>query len=705
VETYEPRQLLSSIPAPPMTNFGVQSGPVGYLPAQVLHGYGYQSMPLDGAGQTIAIVDAYDNPQFKDSTAPDFSTSDLAMFDQAFRIPDPPSFTKYNQNGQTTSLPLPDPQHPRGDVQGSWEVEIALDVEWAHTIAPGASIDLVEANSSNAFDMYAAIKTARSLPGVSVVSISWGATEAKLNTYLAQFGLNETSFDQDFTTPAGHQGVTFVAATGDAYGAVQYPASSPNVVSVGGTDYTVNPLGNFASEVPWSNGGFGTSSYETEPAYQRGAQGSGWRTVPDVVFDAGNNPGHTNDGYAVYDSYDNVAGNPLGTTGPWQQESGTSVATPEWAATIALANQARAQQGLPSLDGPSQTLPLLYHLPSTAFHPINGSYGYQTQTGLGSPYAAQVVGALSSLRTWNDAVTGSTFQVFLANGSVEEYSLNAPATGAWSGNTVTFTESNGYLAILETNGVVYAMNTLTTGWHGLAGSVTTLESWTDAANGVPYLVILQNNGNVYAANMDNLNAGWSGLAGSVTTLNQGGGFLVIRESNGTLYGTFSLSYGWSGLAGSVTTLEQWTAPGNGHDYLLILESTGNVYAMDMENVGAGWSGLAGGVTTLTEFADDVLIRESNGYVYGMDDLTTGWAQWASGINTLAVDSTGSYVVLLTTTGLLEGSLGNMTTGIYEGIYGFGFGVWVTQVASFTVDEGTGFIDYVTTGGARGVYYA
>ena len=105
----------------------------GFTPQQIRTAYGidqiaFGSIKGDGTGQTIAIVDAYDDPDLVDSTSPNFTTSDLALFDQQFGLPNPPSFVKLGQDG-TTNLPAADPT-------GEWEVEEALDVEWAHAIAP-----------------------------------------------------------------------------------------------------------------------------------------------------------------------------------------------------------------------------------------------------------------------------------------------------------------------------------------------------------------------------------------------------------------------------------------------------------------------------------------------------------------------------------------------------------------------------------------
>ena len=189
--------------------------------------------------------------------------------------------TVLNQYGQATSLPSTDPNGPGTD---NWEVEEALDVEWAHAIAPGAQIILVEANSQSLSDLMASVATAASQPGVSVVSMSWGFAEGQ-----AVFASDEATYDSVFNVP----GVTFVASTGD-YGAAdpEYPAFSPNVVAVGGTSLTLNADNSYNSETGWGyysdsvgafiGSGGGISLYEPEPAYQQGVQSTGSRTTPDV---------------------------------------------------------------------------------------------------------------------------------------------------------------------------------------------------------------------------------------------------------------------------------------------------------------------------------------------------------------------------------------------------------------------------------------
>ncbi len=159
-----------------------------------------------GSGQTIAIVDAYDDPDFvSSSNAAAYATSDLHNFDAYYGLPDfgssgGPTFIKLDQNGGTN--------YPATDTTGTWETEEALDVEWAHVLAPMANIVLVEANNSAFYSsLFQGVKMAADLPGVSVVSMSFTSGENSIDTSI---------YNSFFITPGGHQGVTFVAATGDS---------------------------------------------------------------------------------------------------------------------------------------------------------------------------------------------------------------------------------------------------------------------------------------------------------------------------------------------------------------------------------------------------------------------------------------------------------------------------------------------------------
>ena len=167
-----------------------------YSPAQIATAYGINSLALDGTGQTIAIVDAYDDPaiyQSVDAFDMQFgvNANGLTLYQQSG--PATSFLTVLNQNGQSTSLPATDPSGVGGD---NWEVEEALDVEWTHAIAPGAQIVLVEANSQTLSDLMAATATAAVQPGVSVVSMSWGFPEGQ-----SVFQSDEALYDSTFTTP------------------------------------------------------------------------------------------------------------------------------------------------------------------------------------------------------------------------------------------------------------------------------------------------------------------------------------------------------------------------------------------------------------------------------------------------------------------------------------------------------------------------
>jgi hypothetical protein len=360
----------SLVGSPHGQSFAGGSGlPSGFSPQQISQAYGFNQITFnngtikgDGSGQTIAIVDAFNQPNI---------AGDLQTFDSTYGLAAPPSFTVLNQTGGS-SLPATDT---------SWGVEESLDVEWAHAMAPGANIVLVEANSANWGDLVTATNYARNLPGVSVVSLSWGVGEFS----------NEPAFDSYFTTPGGHNGVTFVAASGDAgASSLSYPSTSPNVLAVGGTQLTTDAAGNYQSETGWSGSGGGTSAVEAQPTYQNGVvtQNSTSRAVPDVAYN-----GSSSSAYGVYDTSG---------YGGWIPVYGTSAGTPQWAALVAIADQGRALAGEGTLDGATQTLPAIYQMPGSNFHDVttggNGANsagpGYDLVTGRGTPIANRVVSSL-----------------------------------------------------------------------------------------------------------------------------------------------------------------------------------------------------------------------------------------------------------------------------------------------------------------------
>ncbi|AFQ48986.1 S53 family peptidase [Burkholderia cepacia] len=338
----------------------------GLTPALARHAYGFDTLANQGDGMVVAIVDAYDDPRIE---------ADLGVFSNAFSLP-----ACTTSNGCFTKV-YARSVRPRAD--SGWSLEMSLDVEWVHAIAPKARIVLVEAASASFSDLLAAVDVAVKR-GASVVSMSFGGNEFS----------SETSYDSHFNV----SGVTFVASSGDSGTGTEYPAASPYVVAVGGTTLSTDASGNYVGEAAWSGSGGGVSTGEAEPAGQSGwpIPVAGKRGVPDVSYDA--NP---SSGFAVYDSvtYQGQAG--------WFQVGGTSAGAPQWSALVAIANSLRTAAGKSRLSGTYDALYTVgkaaygsdYHDVTTGSNGNCGSVcsaagGYDYVTGLGSPAASSLVPAL-----------------------------------------------------------------------------------------------------------------------------------------------------------------------------------------------------------------------------------------------------------------------------------------------------------------------
>ena len=264
---------------------------LGYTPAQITAAYALNAISFmspsgtavtgNGAGQTIALIETYHDPNIQAS---------LDGFDARYGLPNI-TLDVVNLAGNQTD--------------GGWAGEESLDVEWAHAIAPGANIEVVEAapgnNDAQSFsDFITAVQTASQTKGVSVVSMSLGSSEFS----------GESSSDAAFLTA----GITYVASSGDG-GTVEWPASAPDVLAVGGTTLRVSGAG-YGSELGWAGTGGGLAVDETEPSYQEGAQSTGQRSTPDVSFEA-----DPSTGVSVY----YVPPNGTGDAGNWGIVGGTSV--------------------------------------------------------------------------------------------------------------------------------------------------------------------------------------------------------------------------------------------------------------------------------------------------------------------------------------------------------------------------------------------
>jgi N-acetylneuraminic acid mutarotase len=267
--------------------------PSGYGPSDLQSAYSLPSSTA-GAGATVAIVDAYDDPN---------AEADLQVYRAQYGLPACTTangcFSKVAQDG-STNYPAPD---------SGWATEISLDLDMVSAICPNCKILLVEATDNSLTNLGTAVNEAVTL-GAKYVSNSYGGSEDPSETTA------DTSYYQ-------HPGVAVTASSGDGGYGVEYPAASQYVTSVGGTTLTRDSTVTRGwTETAWSGAGSGCSAYESKPTWQTDT-GCNKRTVADVSAVA-----DPNTGVAVYDSYQGSG---------WGVWGGTSVASPIIASTFALA--------------------------------------------------------------------------------------------------------------------------------------------------------------------------------------------------------------------------------------------------------------------------------------------------------------------------------------------------------------------------------
>ena len=377
-----------------------------HTPAQIRVAYGMPALPSTaasaltpakaaqfGAGQTIYIINAKHDPNI---------AAELAAFNSKFGLP----ACKTQAIATGASLPLPAASisgcelsvvysNANGNMtsrapayDSGWATEIALDVQWAHATAPYARIILIEAPDASIANLTAAVKLANAM-GPGVVSMSFGGIE----------GSWTLSYSSVFTA----EKMTYLAATGDNGVQVNWPSVDPNVLAVGGTSFTYSGTST-RTELGWSGTGGGTSAYVPKPSYQSNAvPGMGnvaRRATPDVAFNSDPNTGQ----YIATMT-------PGSSTVTWVSAGGTSLAAPQWAGLIAVANAVRAQAGKPPLGAPHAALyGQIASVPgnyASGFADItkgaNGTCalcsaksGYDTVTGLGTPNFASLLSALVS---------------------------------------------------------------------------------------------------------------------------------------------------------------------------------------------------------------------------------------------------------------------------------------------------------------------
>ena len=446
-----------------------------YTPAQIRAAYGLTTLPASmaslsaadaanfGAGQTIYLVDAYDHPN---------AAADLATFSTKFGLPACASVAL----ASTSALPLSKaPSTCTFSVaytdssarllaaapayNADWIAEIALDVQWAHAIAPLARIVLIEVADSNSNSLLGGIALANKM-GAGVVSMSFGAPE----------GSWVNGSDASFTAA----GMTYVAAAGDGGSQVLWPAVSPGVLAVGGTSLVWNGSGT-RYEAAWSSSGGGVSAYEPLPTWQAGVVVPGvgaakMRTVSDVAFNANPNTGQ----------YVALTAKGASTTA-WNAYGGTSIGTPQWAGLAAIANARRVAASKAVLgdfhNALYKTIAGSASNYAAAFADIvdgsDGSCascvaakGYDTITGWGTPNAASLLSLLVA-----DTTTTTPTPVAVA-----------PIVPGGSFSAQTGTAFSGSLGITAPSGVTtsYALSGAPNGLTVNSGGVV---NWTSPVAG------------------------------------------------------------------------------------------------------------------------------------------------------------------------------------------------------------------------------
>ncbi|WP_316759437.1 S53 family peptidase [Streptomyces herbicida] len=339
---------------PPLHYAKDESQIPGYHPKDIQSAY---DLPRHGGdGRTVAIVNAFDNPN---------AESDLALYRRTFHLPPCTTangcFRKINQNGGTTPPPPSPPTFP------NWALETSLDLDAVSAACPECKLLLVEANNNLiASSLLPAVDQAVA-QGAKFVSMSWAAPEQPAETTIG---------DAHFPP-----GIAFVAASGDSgYPDQFWPAASRYVTAAGGTTLHRIPTqhGHRWSETAWSEGGSACSLYEPKPSFQHDP-GCPRRTTVDISADS-----DPNTGLAIYDSF---------FTGGWGVGGGTSESSPLIAAMYAIA-------GTP---GPTDRPNSYPYVRPRAFYDVvsgfNGSCapaylcvarpGYDGPTGLGAPRGVQ----------------------------------------------------------------------------------------------------------------------------------------------------------------------------------------------------------------------------------------------------------------------------------------------------------------------------
>ncbi len=628
-----------------------------YTPAQIRAAYGLPSLPAAGAvisagtaaqlgaGQTIYIVDASDNPNV---------AAELATFNQTFGLPG----CVTTPVAPNASLPLPAATATGGCTlsvvyttatgamtatapayNSGWATEISLDVQWSHATAPLARIILLEAPDASVNSLIAAVNLANSM-GPGIVSMSFGSPEG---SWMA-------AVDGSFAAA----NMSYVASTGDSGVGVNWPSVSAHVLAVGATTLTYG--GAARSEIAWSSTGGGVSAYNAAPAYQTsvvpGMGTASYRNVADVAFNGDPTTGQ----YVAVMS-------PGSTTVGWVSAGGTSLSAPQWAGLIAIANAARTQGGKAPLGAPHA---ILYGQVASVAASYAQSFaditqgsdgtcatcgakpGYDDVTGLGTPNAGALLTLLeggsapvSAPVVAGGAVNGTTgtalsFSVAATAAHAVTYALTGAPSGMTisTGGTVTWP-----VPVASTsNVVVTATDTVT----GLSGKGTYAVTITAPAAPV-----------VTAATI----AGTAGVALSYP--------LHITSPDPV---TLTLAGGPAGLSLSATGVLGWTSPVLGTYTATVTARDSKTGLSGLGSVklsiaapsppAVGSATVSGRVGSPLSFA--VAVTATNPVSYALVAAPAGMTVSSAGVVSWPSPTAGSFAVKVTATDTRTGLAGQGT---------------------------------------------
>ena len=629
------------------------SAVITYTPAQIRSAYGLPTLPASGAtisasqaaalgaGQTIYIVDANSDPN---------AAAELVAFNQYFGLP------TCTTTAISTSASLPLAAASNTGCQFSvvysnsagtmtstapaydsgWATEIALDVQWTHATAPLARIILIEAPDASTNSLLAAVNLANKM-GPGSVSMSFGAAE----------GSWTASYDATFTAA----NMTYLAATGDSGTGVEWPAVSSHVLAVGGTTLSYSGTG-ARTESAWSGSGGGISAYVATPSFQTssvpGLGSPGHRALPDVAFNADPSSGQ----YLAVMS-------PGSSSVSWLSAGGTSLATPQWAALIAIANAKRALVAKAalgavhsSLYGQISTSATTY---ASAFLDVtqgaDGSCptcsahaGFDETTGLGTPNVGSMLTQLGGSSGNPPVVTPAGISGVAGVPLTFTVSVSAP-------DAVTYSLSGQPSGLTINNSGAVSWTAPVTGTYPV--TVTATDSVTGLKGSGVYTVTISK------ATAPVVNSqGISGMAGQVLSFTP-----VISAQDAV---TLSLTSHPSGMTVSASGVVSWAAPVKGTYAVTVTAkdsktglSGSGVYTVTIAAApppsvtGANITGTVG-----TALSFNVAVSAVNPVTYSLSGAPSGMAISSAGVVSWPKPVAGSYSVTVVAKDSVTGLTGS-----------------------------------------------